>query len=159
LALAVSLLSTVSVVAASTTIWGIYFTTPWMPGGDGVLLTPAGPGETISGVKPCTHKQPTYPWDQCRPITIIGYDIIHQVSDQTVSSWMIVGSGHAGDGADVFAMTAGRGTTAKGMMFPSGVGIKQGPVESNPGYAHIDVYGSCDAGEQRGIISIYYTSP
>jgi hypothetical protein len=90
-----------SALGAATTLWSLYFTTPWMRCGDGVLLTPSRDENPIPGIKPCTF----------------------------------VGSGHGGDGADVFAMTAGRGTTAKGAIFPPGIGVKQGPIEWIPGYA------------------------
>jgi hypothetical protein len=148
-------------VATTKTIWSIYFSTDWHPCGDGNLLTPAIPPATMPGIKPCSYFHPLYPWDQCKPITIIGYDMIHQVSDQTMGTWAVTGSGHGGDGADVFATTAGTGNTSSRMMFPPGTGIPQGPIPDKPGYAHIDIYGGCSkSGEtQRVIVSIYYTSP
>jgi hypothetical protein len=98
------------------------------------------------------------PWGRKWPITIIGYSIIHEVRGETGQpTWMLVGSASGGAGADVFAMTAGRGNSSSSLMFPPGIGL---PHDGKHPDAHIDVYGSCPGGgEQRGLVAIFYTSP
>jgi len=103
----------------------------------------------------CPRPYFPYPFDQGRPITIVGYEIVQILTEPTAQGYMVVGSGHGGDGADVFAMTGGIGTNSKAGFFPPGIGIAQGKERS----AHIDAYGFCTSGTQRAIVNIFYTSP
>ena len=154
------LLATTSRLTAAT-LWSIYWTSAWMPCGDGVTLLSSPPhrltdGTPVSIVQRLSND--SSPWGQKLPITIIGYSIIHEVRGETgQQTWMLVGSASGGPGADVFAMTAGQGNSSSSLMFPPGIGL---PHSGKHPDAHIDVYGSCPGGrEQRGLVAIFYTSP
>jgi hypothetical protein len=104
---------------------------------------------------------PTSPFDQGQPITIIGWELVQRLSDPAASGVLIIGSSHAGaDGADVFGITGGTGTSRNGGSFQPGAGIPQGEVPLlHPHYAHLDLYGQCDKGTQQAFVVIYYTTP
>ena len=101
---------------------------------------------------------PLYPYDQGKPITIIGYEIVQILTLPTSNGYMVVGSYHGGDGADIFAMTGGVGTNSKVGSFPNGIGLPQG-TRTGAIDDHIDVYGFCDSGMQQALVNILYTSP
>ena len=146
----------------AATLWSIYWTSAWMPCGDGVMLL-SSPPHTVTNGTPVSIAQrlsnDDSPWGRKLPITIIGYSIIHEVrgGETGQQTWMLVGSASGGPGADVFAMTAGQGNSSSSLMFPPGIGLPHGGKSPD---AHIDVYGSCLGGaEQRARIAIFYTSP
>src|SRR5262245_16832038 len=129
--------------SAAVKIWSIYWATPWMPCGDGVMLTGVSTADPNSwNTVPCTFYANT-PWDHCQPITIIGYNIVHEVTNLDTRTWLMVGSAHPSGGADVFAQTGGDGQTQHGMMYPPPYGIQQGGNGISAQGAHLDVYGSC----------------
>jgi len=146
---------------AAATLWSIYWTSSWMPCGDGVMLLSSPPHTLTDGTLASIAQRlwnDSTPWGQKLPITIIGYSIIHEITGgMGQPTWMLVGSASGGPGADVFAMTAGQGNSSFSLMFPPGIGL---PHAGNHPEAHIDVYGSCPrGGQQRGIVAIFYTSP
>jgi hypothetical protein len=164
------LLSRLALPAEAAALWGIYWVSNPQPC-KGILSGFAGP-VISSYYKPCRingvdvsicpgTSAPSPPWDANAAITIVGYEITMILSSATSQGVMEVGSGHRDpvDGADVFAMTGGVGTSSKVGFFPSGVGIPQG---NSPGYAHFDIYAACDGGPSaqfQTIVNIYYTSP
>ena len=109
----------------------------------------------------CPHaeKRET-PYDQGKPITIVGWQLVQLLTAPTAQGVMIIGSANGTDGADVFAITGGTGTNRNGSPFPQGTGLPQGAI---PGKliaaAHLDIYGQCDKGKQQAFVVIYYTSP
>jgi len=153
------LLATTSRLNAAT-LWSIYWTSAWMPCGDGVMLLSSPPHKLTEGTLVSIAQRvsnDSTPWGRKLPITIIGYSIIHEVKGETgQQTWMLVGSASGRPGADVFAMTAGQGNSSSALMFPPGVGL---PHLGRHPDAHFDVYGSCSGVEQRGLVSIFYTSP
>jgi len=145
----------------AATLWSIYWTSSWMPCGDGVMLLSSPPQRLTNGTLVSIAQRvwnDSSPWGQKWPITIIGYSIMHEVRGETgQQAWMLVGSASGGPGADVFAMTAGQGNSSSSLMFSPGIGL---PHAGNHPDAHFDVYGSCPGGgQQRGLVVIFYTSP
>jgi hypothetical protein len=165
IALSAALALPVPVTAALATLWSIYWISDTLPCGEkywGEPMIAAAWSCTVGNVVVSICPNPKHgkePFDQGQPITIVGFEITQILSVSTSGGYMAVGSGHGGDGADVFAMTGGVGTNGKAGFFPAGTGLPQGVTPANPGYAHIDVYGVCDTGTQRALINILYTSP
>src|SRR5436190_11815864 len=66
----------------AATLWSIYWTSAWMPCGDGVMLL-SSPPHTVTNGTPVSIAQrlsnDDSPWGWKLPITIIGYSIIHEV--------------------------------------------------------------------------------
>lgn len=152
-------------VAQTKTFWSIFWQSDRLPcegywtkpmlGADSIHCPPS------SGVKvsicPRPKKYPYYPYDQGRPITMVGYQIIQILSVPTANGYMVVGSNNGIGGADIFAMTGGVGTHQSAGNFPANTGLLQG-TEGHPD-AHMDVYGVCDSGTQQALVNILYTSP
>lgn len=152
----------------SQPLWSIFWLSDKLPceGYWGKPMTASGmPCAPIGGIPisicPRPKQFPDYPYDQGKPITIVGYQIVQILTVPTANGYMSIGSAHGGDAADIFAMTGGVGTNSKTIMFPNGMGIPQGPRpgDSPRNYSHIDVYGSCDSGMQQALVNILYTSP
>jgi hypothetical protein len=166
--LAALILVPVTANAQIKTIWSIFWLTPplscnfWgQP-----MTSNYYPPCKVGGVHVSICPQPTVseqPFDQGKPITIVGWELMQILSDPTASGYMVIGSGNSGNpGADVFGMTGGVGTNMKNGTFPPDTGLPQG---GNPGYSHIDVYGVCSGGKnpatltQQALVTILYTSP
>jgi hypothetical protein len=149
--------------AVPTTLWSIYWWSAWTSCGDGVLLL-SDPPQSLAEGTPVSIAQRAYsdgtPWGKQENIAVIGYGLIHEVTNQTSGTWLQIGSGHGDEGGDVFGRTAGVGNIAAQAFFPPGIGIPRGPVGS-PNRAHFDVYGTClhGYGQQRALVSVFYTSP
>jgi hypothetical protein len=152
-------------LAQTKSIWSIYWLSDKLPcdGYWGKPMTAASSkqcpkvGDIVVSICPRPEQYP-YPYDQGKPITIVGYEIVQILTVPTANGYMVVGSGHGGDGADIFAMTGGVGTNSKAGSFPNGVGLPQGTRPGETG-DHIDVYGVCDSGMQQALVNILYTSP
>lgn len=151
--------------AQTKTLWSIfwqsdklpcagYWTKP-MTAADSMHCPPAG--DVKVSICPRPKKYPEYPFDQGKPITMVGYQIVQILSVPTANGYMVVGSNNGIGGADIFAMTGGVGTNKSMGNFPAGTGLIQG-TEGHP-RAHIDVYGVCDSGTQEALVNILYTSP
>jgi hypothetical protein len=160
---ALSMMLAVPSPAVPAMLWSIYWWSDWTSCGDGVLLL-SNPPQTLAEGTPVSIAQRAYsdgtPWGRHENITIVGYGLIHEVTNQTSGTWLQIGSGHGDEGGDVFGRTAGVGNTAAQGFFPLGIGIPQGPLGS-PNRTHIDVYGAClnGYGKQRALVSVFYTSP
>jgi len=142
------------------TVWSIWRrNVAWQPCGDfnfTLSLYPHGYMQNDGNGIPYQQNS-SYPYDAGHPITVIGWSITQQLSDNNaIGSW-VAGSGHGGDGADVFAGGGGVGTNHSRGFFPPGTGVPQG------GTAWIntrfDVYGKCNTGMQMFDAVIFYTSP
>lgn len=151
-------------IAQTKTVWSLYWLSDRLPCVGYWTKPMIGPESVhcppVSAVKVSICPRPQYlyyPYDQGKPITIVGYQIVQVLSVPTANGYMVVGSSHGNDGADIFAMTGGVGTNRSAGMFPPGIGLPQG-LERQPG-AHIDVYGVCDSGTQQALVNILYTSP
>jgi hypothetical protein len=146
-------------------LWSIYWLSDKLPC-DGYWVKPmtatAAPCFKVADITVSICPRPEdhpYPFDQGKPITIVGYQIVHILTVATANGYMVVGSAHEGDGADVFASTGGVGTNSKSDMFPPGTGLPQGKRSDQPGAPYIDVYGWCDSGMQQALVNLLYTSP
>jgi hypothetical protein len=108
----------------------------------------------------CPHgpKHSANPYDNGKPITIVGWEVVQLLTDPTASGVMILGSGNP-YAADVFALTGGVGTNRSSGTLPPGTGIPQGKGTGTAGLGHIDVYGQCDKGMQQAFVKILFTSP
>lgn len=96
------------------------------------------------------------PWDQAQLVTVVGYDVTCAVTSPSSQCLAEIGSAHSGDGADVFARTAGIGSNNKAGVFPGDTGIPQGAVASQ----HFDIYAACDGNAtMQVLVHIFYTSP
>jgi hypothetical protein len=155
-------------VAQSKQLWSIYWVSDKLPceGYWGKPMTaarmPCGPiGDLPISICPWPKRYPDYPYDQGKPITIRGFEIVQVLSSSTGNGYMAIGSAHGGDAADIFALTGGVGTNSKTAMFPADIGIPQGKRSDDrpQDYAHFDVYGHCDQGTQQALVNIFYTSP
>jgi hypothetical protein len=70
----------------AATLWSIYWTSAWMPCGDGVTLLSSPPHRLTDGTPVSIAQRlsnDSSPWGQKLPITIIGYSIIHEVRGET----------------------------------------------------------------------------
>lgn len=151
-------------MAQTKALWSIYWLSDKLPC-EGYWTKPMTSasmqcpqaGDVRVSICPRPKKYPDYPYDQGRSITIVGYQIVQILSVPTANGYMVVGSYHGDDGADIFAMTAGVGTNRATGNLPEGTGIAQG-TQGQPD-AHIDVYGVCDSGTQQALVNIFYTSP
>jgi hypothetical protein len=118
-------------------VWSIYWqsdVTPCTAPGPMVNSTyPFTVGGSVVSIMPRPTAYPYYPYDQGQPITVVGYQLIQQLTDPTASGWMAIGSGNAQvNGPDIFAMTAGVGTNAHSDMLPDG-GFPVAPSPTYPG--------------------------
>jgi hypothetical protein len=162
-----------SVCAANQTVYGINWLSDRIPCVDeptgatniaflgGPITSPYYPDCVVRGTKVsiCPNSQMPYPWDQGMAISIIGGNLSIIASDRNSQVIAELGSGHGGDGADVFLRAAGVGNTTHAVMFPSGMGIPQGAM---PGYSHLDLYAACDGGPDKSmqvLLDVFYTSP
>jgi hypothetical protein len=152
-------------LAQTKTLWSLYWLSDRLPC-DGYWTKPMTAADSMHcspaadvkvSICPRPGKYPDYPYDRGKPITIVGYQIVQILSVSTANGYMVVGSYHGNDGADIFAMTGGVGTNRAAGSLPQGTGIAQGTV-GHPD-AHIDVYGVCDSGTQQALVNILYTSP
>jgi hypothetical protein len=160
-----ALLWTSACVADSKTLWSIfwlsdrlpcqgYWTKP-MTAADSMHCLPAG--DVKVSICPRPEKYPDYPYDQGKPITIVGYQIVQILSVPTANGYMVVGSNNWIGGADIFAITGGVGTNKAAGNLPTNTSLLQGT--EGHAKAHIDVYGVCDSGTQQALVNILYTSP
>jgi hypothetical protein len=159
------LFGTAPCLAQTKPLWSIYWLSDKLPceGYWGKPMTAAAApcgkvGDSTISICPRPQDYP-YPYNQGKPITIVGYQIVHILTEAMANGHMVVGSQHGGDGADVFASTGGVGTNSKSAMFPPGTGLPQGEMSDQPGVSHIDVYGWCDSGMQQALVILLYTSP
>lgn len=152
-------------VAQTKTLWSIFWLSDKLPC-EGYWTKPMTAVSVqcplVAGVKvsicPRPKDLPYYPYDQGKPITVVGYQIAQILSSPTSNGYMVLGSNHSSDGADIFALTAGVGSNSKSGLLPPGTGLSQGDPKSHPD-AHFDVYGVCDSGTQQALVNILYTSP
>src|SRR5262245_20081241 len=159
------LFGTAPCLAQTKPLWSIYWLSDKLPC-EGHLVKPmtnaAAPcgkvGDITVSICPRPQDYP-YPFDQGKPITIVGYQIVQILTVATANGYMVVGSHHGGDGADVFASTGGVGTNSNSDMFPPGTGLRQGGRSDQSGVSYIDVYGWCDSGMQQALVILLYTSP
>lgn len=100
-----------------------------------------------------------WPFDQGQSVTVVGALIsVVPVRGPGISEveWIVeIGSGHGGDGPDVFARAVGKGCQSKMFEVPA-PGFPQGGTN-----AHFDVYAACNGTDQswmRIYVNIYYTS-
>ncbi len=146
--------------------WTIWFDSGWTDCNHAGLpiVAPWAPC-AVSGVSVsiCPDpKGPPEPWNQGQSIMITSIQIAQLLSQPTAQGWLIIGSGHANDGADVFGETAGVGSHKHEHTFQAGGVIPQGRIASNPGFAHLDLYGECWGGndptslQQRAQAIIHY---
>lgn len=161
-----SLLLASPCVAETKPLWSIFWLSDLLPceGYWGKPMTAeSSPCEKSSGIAlsicPRPKQYPLYPYDNGKPITVVGYQLAQILTVPTANGYMVIGSAHIADAADIFAMTAGVGTNSKSAIFPEGIGLPQGPRGEPPGYGYFDVYGVCDSGKQRALVNILYTSP
>jgi hypothetical protein len=161
-----SLLLVCPCLAETRPLWSIYWLSDLLPceGYWGKPMTsassPCGPSRGIAlSICPRPKQYPLYPYDQGKPITVVSYQLVQILTVPTANGYMVIGSAHTADAADIFAMTGGVETNSKSENFPEGTGLPQGPRSEPPGYGYFDVYGVCDSGMQRALVNILYTSP
>jgi hypothetical protein len=113
------------------------------------------PGQTLNGFNPGD------PWDRGQAINVIGYQITLILSSLNAQGVMEVGAEPGpGRGADIFATTAGVGSTTSKDWFPPGVTIPQQAGDKALTHTHFDVYASCGGqGTYAALVTIFYTSP
>lgn len=107
-----------------------------------------------------------YPWDGGANITVIGGQITAEPSSPDVIWSVELGSGHGGDGPDVFVRGAGRGPGVANSP-PLGNGFPQGGTPRQPVYfgSHFDLYDVCVGGTAilpatiHYRVTVTYTSP
>ena len=149
--------------ASAADLWSIEWTSDMMPCHSSVADGLHGP--VIGSLYPAcmfdvyrvsicpknvTNK--SWPYENGKPITVVGYSLVMILTDAHSQGIMEVGSGH-GDGPDVFAMTAGVGSNSQAGSFAPN-GFPQGASEAS----HFDVYASCDGtGQWQGLVRIYYS--
>jgi hypothetical protein len=104
---------------------------------DSMHCPPAG--DIKVSICPRPKKYPYYPYDQGRPITMVGYQIIQILSVPTANGYMVVGTNRATGN------------------LPEGTGIAHG-THGQPD-AHIDVYGVCDFRNATGTGQYFLHKP
>jgi hypothetical protein len=98
------------------------------------------------------------PWATGAAITVIGYQLTMLLSAASAQGVAEIGEA-GGNGPDIFAETAGVGTSISKQWWPAGDGISFPPASKNPN-SHFDVYTACDGGAAFQVLAhIYYTSP
>lgn len=151
--------------AQTKTLWSLYWLSDRLPC-EGYWTKPMTAADSMHcppavdvkvSICPRPEKYPYYPYDQGKPITIVGYQIVQILSVPTANGYMVVGSYNGIGGADIFAMTGGVGTNKAVGNLPARTTLLQGT--HGHADAHIDVYGVCDSGTQQALVNILYTSP
>jgi hypothetical protein len=101
----------------------------------------------------CPGQMRGHPWDNGRPILIIGYHLSVILSSPDAGAIVEIGTASDYPSADVFATASGTGTFTSKEWYPPGVGVPVGGETPR-----IDVYARCSGtGTFSVLATIFYT--